>query len=389
MTMPINKTTVAGALVVILLVANIINYFCSGWGLITVKVKDAPLGQVIRSIERQGWVTIYSNLDPQSKVSMYCDHVPLPEAMETLAANVEEPPPADTGNGGGGGGYGGGGGRGGRGGGGGLGGGGAQWNLAFFVAPTSDQVKAEVRAFTEGADRNDDTLQSYSFPTPLDMISDDSTSVADPRLQIWPGVKTAPAPPPNADGTPATGPDGQPLQAEAPPTTVQGYLRSFAEGAAVWIIAPSSWDSPVTTAPAPESSISSAIHHFISHANGSVTEAIILRGREQRTAAASDRPRGQFRGGGGLDLGMMEDRVDNAINGLPKEQQPAARQKLADEKQNQKEMATLPFDQRRQRMMSHFIDLRMNGDNNWRKSPEKRAQMYARLVGNRISATGK
>jgi len=386
MTMPINKTTVAGALVVILLVANIINYFCSGWGLITVKVKDAPLGQVIKSIERQGWVTIYSNIDPQSKVTMYCDHVTLPEAMETLSVNVEEAPPADAGGNGGGGGYGGNGGRGGRGGGLGGGGGGAQWSLAFFIAPTSEQVKAEVRSFTEGADRNDDSLQSYNFPTPLNMISDESTPVADPRLQIWPGVKTAPAPPPNADGTPATGPDGQPLQAEESPTTVQGYLRSFAEGAAVWIIAPASWDPPVATAPPPDSSISAAIRHFVSHANGSVTEAIILRGREQRTAGG-DRPRGGFRAG--LDLGMMEDRVDNAINGLPKEAQPAARAKLADEKQTQKEMATLPPDERRRKMFSHFMELRMNGDNNWRRSPEKRAQMYSRLVSNRISATGK
>ena len=67
----------------------------------------------------------------------------------------------------------------------------------------------------------------------------------------------------------------------------------------------------------------------------------------------------------------------------------AARAKLADEKQTQKEMATLPFEERRQKMMSHFIELRMNGDNNWRRSPEKRAQMYARLVNNRIAATGK
>jgi uncharacterized membrane protein YgcG len=386
MPFPINRFTVALALLALLIVANIINYFCSGWGLITVKVKDAPLGQVIKSIERQGWVTIYSNIDPQSKVTMYCDHVPLPEAMETLSVNVEEPPAADAGNGNGNGG----GGRGGRGGGLG-GGGGAQWHLAFFVAPTSDQVKAEVRSFTDGADRDDDSLRSYSFPTPLNMISDESTPVADPRLQTWPGVKLAPAPPPNADGTPATGPDGQPLQAEAAPTTVQGYLRSFAEGADVWIIAPTAWDSPVATAPPPDSSIAAAIRHFVSRANGSVTEAIILRGREQRLAGG-DRPRGGGGGGfrgGGLDLDMMENRVDNAINGLPKEMQPAARAKLADEKQTQKEMATLPFEERRQKMMSHFIELRMNGDNNWRRSPEKRAQMYARLVNNRIAATGK
>jgi hypothetical protein len=384
MTMLRNKFAIAGGVIALLVVANIISYFWNSWGLITVKVKDAPLGQVIKSIERQGWVTIISNIDPQSKVTMYCDHVTLPEAMETLALNVD-----DSGGAGGGGQGGNGGGGGGRGFGGGMGGG-AQWHLGFFAAPTSAQVRDEIRTFTEGADRNDDTLLSYSFPTPLDMISDESTPVADPRKQMWPGVKTAPAPPPNADGTPATGPDGQPLQAEAPPTTVQGYLRNFAEGADVWIMAPSAWDPAVSTAPPPNDSIIAAIRHFVGGARGSVTEAIILRGREQRTASTTgDRPRGGYRGGGGLDLGMMEDRVDNAINGLPKDLQPAARAKLADEKQNQKEMATLPPDQRRQKMIAHFIDLRLNGDNNWRRSPEKRAKMYARVVSNRIAATGK
>jgi hypothetical protein len=394
MTMLRNKFVIGGAVIVLLVVANIISYFWNSWGLITVKVKDAPLGQVIKSIERQGWVTIYSNIDPQSTVTMYCDHVSLPEAMETLALNVDDSGGANANAGnngaGGAGGGGAGGGRGrGFGGGGGFGGG-AQWHLGFFVAPTSAQVRDEIRTFTEGADRNDDTLLTYNFPTPLDMISDESTPVADPRLQMWPGVKTAPAPPPNADGTPATGPDGQPLQAESPPTSVQGYLRSFAEGADVWIMAPSSWDPSVSTAPPPSSSIIAAIRHFVGGARGSVTEAIILRGREQRTASTTgDRPRGGGFRGGGLDLGLMEDRVDNAINGLPKDLQPAARAKLADEKQNQKEMATLPPEDRRRKMMAHFIDLRLNGDNNWRRSPEKRAQMYARLVSNRIAATGK
>ena len=56
------------------------------------KVKDAPLAQVLKSIEWQGWVKIYSNLPKDTKVTMYVDRVPLSEAMETLAANVVLPP---------------------------------------------------------------------------------------------------------------------------------------------------------------------------------------------------------------------------------------------------------------------------------------------------------
>src|SRR5271170_5390779 len=81
----------------LLVVANIAYYFYSEWGLVTVKVTDVPLSKVIHSIEWQGWVKIYTNLPLDTKVTMYVDHVPLAEAMETLAANVDVPPPPSDG----------------------------------------------------------------------------------------------------------------------------------------------------------------------------------------------------------------------------------------------------------------------------------------------------
>jgi hypothetical protein len=36
-----------------------------------------------------------------------------------------------------------------------------------------------------------------------------------------------------------------------------------------------------------------------------------------------------------------------------------------------------------------MIDKRLDNDNSWRRSPAKRAQMYARAVSSRIAATGK
>jgi len=359
-----NRTSLVGAIIVLLLIANILNYFWSNWGLITIHAKDEPLGKVIKSIEWQGWVTIYSNIDPNSKITMDCDHVPLPEAMETLSVNVDD----------------GGGGR----------GGGAQWHLGFFVAPSSAAVKEEIRTFTEGADTTDDT-HVYSFPTPLNMITDDTMPVADPRNQVWPGLKMPPAPSaPPADGAPgATDPTAAaPAPApEQPPTSVQGYLRAFARQADVWIMAPAAWDPPVQHAPPPSGSIIAAIRHFVGSAHGSVREAIVLRGRPPRVAGSQ--PRGGGNRGGGFDMSMMEDRIDNAINGLPPEVQPAARANLAQEKQFQKELANLPPDQRFAQMRKHMMDRRMDNDNNWRRSPQKRAQMYSRMTQNRIAATGK
>ena len=350
--MPQNKIHLGLGLLAVLVVANIILHVIWNWGLVTVKVTNAPIGQVIKSIERQGWVTIYSNIDPQTKVSMYVDHVPLAEAMATLAVNAD-----------------------------------AQWHLGFFVAPSSSQVKEEIRSFTQGDDANDDSTRTYSFPTPLDMIADENTPEADPRAQIWPGLKMpppAPTPPPDAS---ADNPDAPAPQPEGPPTSVQGYLKAFAEEADVWIMAPASWDPAVPSAPPPSSSISGAIRHFVSGAHGSVTQAIVLRGRPQRVAG-QDRPRGGFRGAG-MDMGMMMDRMDNAINGLPPAVRPAMREQLKQEADFQKQAAAAPPEERRKMWRDHMMKHRMGDDRGWRRSPEKRAQMMVRIVSNRMSAQGK
>jgi hypothetical protein len=357
MTMLRTKYGIAGIVLAVLLLANIISYFFRNWGLITVKAHNVPIGQVIRSIERQGWVTIYTNIDPQTRISMYVDHVPLPEAMETLAVNAD-----------------------------------AQWRLAFFVAPTSSQVKEEVRSFTEGAERNDDA-RIYSFMTPLGFVAGDETGVADPRRQTWPGLPPpaptpAPAPADAPDGSSSLPPSAGAPAEEGPPKSVQGYLRAFAERADIWIMAPASWDPPVSFAPPAESSISAAISRFVGHSHGNVTQALILRGREQRVAGGDGRRRG---GGGGfaVDLSAMEDRMSNAINGLPVEARANALTQLKQEIQFQKEARQAPPDQRRKMMMQHMLDRRLDGDNNWRRSPEKRAQMLSRLVSNRMAAQGK
>ncbi len=184
-----------GAILIGLILANIVYYFYTNWGLVTVKVTDAPLSKVISSIEWQGWVKIYTNLPLDTKVTMYVDHVPLAEAMESLSANVDVPPPADgddnarpnrnrpdrLGGFAGGslpvGGAAGtpaaggpgtpGGPPGGRGGGFGR----AQWNLAFFVAPTSSDVQQEIREF-QAADPGSDT-KVFTYGTQIQMIAND------------------------------------------------------------------------------------------------------------------------------------------------------------------------------------------------------------------------
>jgi hypothetical protein len=61
----------------------------AGWGYVTLKVHDAPLAKVIKSIERQGGVKIRTNADPATPVTMLVEEVPAYEAIDTLAIAID------------------------------------------------------------------------------------------------------------------------------------------------------------------------------------------------------------------------------------------------------------------------------------------------------------
>jgi len=384
--MPRNRYTLAGAIIAFLLVANIVYYGFSGWGLITVHADNEPLGKVIKSIEWQGWVKIYSNIDSGATVSMYVDKVTLPEALETLAANITIPPPtndpspsgAPDGNG-----------RGGRGGGG--FGRGAQWNLAFFIGSSSTNVKEMINSFERGT--SSDSVKTYAYPTMLGFLttnSDDDTPTptGDPRLQVWQGMKpqivpvsTSPAAPADATNTP---PAPTP---PASPDSMQGYLRTFAQASDIFVMSDSSWDPPVANPPPASSSIISAIKNFVSRNHGAVTQAFVLRARGGRGPGGG---RGGFAGGD--DTGWsMEDRMRNAVNGLPPEARANMLSQLDQLAKLRKDMQNATPEQRqvmrRQQMETRMAD---NPDGPMRRwSPDKRAQWFQQMVSTRMSAQGK
>jgi len=381
-----NRYVKWGGIFAILILANIISYIYWNWGLITVNVDDAPLGKVIKSIEWQGWVKIYSNIPPDTKVTVHFDKLPLAEAMENLAANVERPrdpnqappneanrrpenaPAGATPGGrppGGRGGFGG-------------GGGGAQWNLAFFVGPSSAQVKAEIQAFQAGT--TDEDIRVYTYPTPFQMVAgDEEMDAADPRLQTWPGYKAPPPPAAPADGTPAP-------EADTAAPTVQTYLKAFAQSSNIWIMAPASWAPAVAQAPPENSSIISAVKKLVSSSRGAVTQAIILRqGRGARGG-----PDGGNRGGGDYiaQMEMTADRLRNAIRGLPPEARADANERLDSEVAFFQEVRNAAPENQAKMVRDHMRDKMMANQNNSRRSPKGRAARYQRAVSNRQTAQG-
>jgi hypothetical protein len=357
-----NRYVIGGGIVALLLLANFIYYFILNWGLITVKVTDAPLGQVIKSIERQGWVTIYTDMPLDTKVSMWVDHVRLPEAMETLTSNLGGTD--DTGKRVP----------------------GADWALGFFAGPNSTAVKQEILAF-QGGNVGDDT-KTYSYRTPVNILSaafeDSDMPVSDPYLQVWPGYHAPPPPPapdPNStDGQQAADP---PPAAPAPPSTLQDYLQAVARESNIWIMAPAAW-SPNVSAPSANISVIRAVKSLVGNAHGSVQMAIVLRTQGRRQGGGGQRG-GGF-GGGDTGWVYLEDRMRNAINGMPPEARPAATAQLDQEVKFQHDVQLAPPEQRMQMERQHMMG-RM-GQNNWRRSPAKRAAMYQRAVSNRQAARG-
>ena len=356
---PLNRFTVGAALIAVLLIVNIYRFIFADWGLVTVRVHDAPLGQVIKSIERQGHITIYSNLDPTSTISMDVIRVPVAEAMDSLASNAGG---ADSFRG-------------------------AQWHLGFFAAPNPAAVKEEIRGFQSGGSGDDSKV--FTYPTPLQTLAgEEALPSSDPRLQNWPGLRPptpAPATPGPASTDAPAGGDQTPDQLPAPPSTVQDYLDALAQAANIYVMVPTSWEPKISGPPSTGASISSAVRSVVSKAHGAMEEAFILvdRPRGQRGGGG---PRGGF-GGGDNNWAATDDRLKNAINGLPAEARPAALAQLAQETDFHKQLAAAPPDQRRDLWRKHMMN-RPGMFDNWRMSPEKRSQMYQRAVSNRQNARG-
>lgn len=89
-------------------------------GLVTLAFTSTPLSNVIKSIERQGRVEIATNADPAALVTIRLNRAPLYEAIDTLAVRIN-----------------------------------ANAKLAYIAAPTSDQIRAALQAFSSGANPGD------------------------------------------------------------------------------------------------------------------------------------------------------------------------------------------------------------------------------------------
>ena len=123
------------------------------WGFVTLNYSNAPLSNVIGSIENQGRVKISTNADPTTPVTIRLKRATVFEALDTLAVRID-----------------------------------GDMRLAYIGAPSGEQIAEVLAAFASGSVPGDWVV--FFFGLGRGMVLGDG-SVFDPRLIEWRITRTA------------------------------------------------------------------------------------------------------------------------------------------------------------------------------------------------------
>ena len=303
-----------------LVVAGVVHHIWANWGLITIHSQKDALSQIIREIEKQGHVTLKTDLDPATPIRMNVDKVVVSEALETLATVTD-----------------------------------ARWRLAFIVAGDKAAIGTVVASLTAGQ-------RPAGWKTafvPMPPVGDEPLIPPDPRLAVW--TVAAPAEP-----------------------KVQAYLEAAARQVSAMFLYPEGWNPDVTSAPktGPISKVlprfASAAHGqaeamFLlqkgggrpDFAGGGPPDA----GGGGPPDAAGIAARLAGAGGGrGFDPAAMEERMKAEIAKLPAAQRTAAETEFAERKAFFESLKDLTPEERRAKFEQMMSD------------PSKQDKMEARMA---------
>jgi hypothetical protein len=303
-----------------------------------VDVKDKPLAEVIRSIEKQGDIDLKTNMDTTRTVTMSVKRVPLTEALETLAERMD-----------------------------------SRWRVGYFFGPDTGTVKGALESIAGGKRpegwKNFD-VRLFGRPGGLD----DSAVPMDPRYDVWN----------------VTAPEEK---------TLHAFLQAAATGVSASFACPEAFNPPVGKTP-PSGAIRKAAPKLAQAAGAQFQEVFLLMGRPAGVAEADGDREGEFEPGGpprrppanadrgrGPDFSLMRARQLAEIEKLPASEQPAARAEFEEREKFFTAMRDLPAEERRGKMEEFFNrpeiqdkmdERRIRSEE--RKSPEQRLQRYEKYV---------
>jgi hypothetical protein len=307
----------------------VIHYFWARWGLITVHSKDTPLAKVIHSIEKQGHVTIRTNLDPNKPVFMNVDYVSLNEAMETLATVMD-----------------------------------ARWRLTYVVGPDKGTVNGALSQFEAG--NRDESWKHLYVPLSGFGNPEQNVTLPDPRKDTW-AVKPASE------------------------STLHAYLEQAARNVSASFWVQENYNPAVKSAPR-GGAIGSSLSRLASASNSKYAEVIILQGSNRESADRGPRERGdgepRFAGNfgerGRYDSSAMDERLQNEINKMTGDQRAAAEAERARRQRLLAEMKDLTPEQRQQR----FQDMMNNPENQEKMESQQNNRANRNSPSQRISRGG-
>jgi hypothetical protein len=322
---------------VAIIVLAVAYWIWSGWGLITVNVDNKPLSSVIQSIERQGGVTLKTNMPADRPISMHVTKVPLIEALETLSAITD-----------------------------------SRWRLAYVVASDKGKITSALTAFSNG--QKPEGWKMLEVPL-FNRMGNDLAVAPDPRSDTW-------------NVNPPT---------EA---TLQGYLIGAATGVSATFSYPEDWNPPVSKPPV-SGEIRKALPQLAKAANSQYQEVFLLTGRPANATADAppegedeDGPGGgRRRGDGPPNRELMRARQEAELAKLPPTERAARQAEMEEFDKVRKSLADLPEAERRAKMQELFArpdmeqrmeDRRMARDE--RKTPDQRVQRYNKYVQRKQAA---
>ena len=324
----------------------------SNWGLITVDVTGKPLAEVIRSIEKQGGITLRTNMDAAKAVTMHVHKVPLTEALETLAGVTD-----------------------------------SRWRLGYFFGPDTATLKGALDSIAGG--KRPEGWKNYEVPLfgrPGSL--GDEVVPMDPRHDTW-AVK------------------------EPEDKSLQGFLQAAATGVSASFTCPETFNPPVGKAPS-SGEIRKSAPQLAKIAGSKVEEVFLLMGRPAGPETADARrdddglpgvggsSRGSRSGSGdgrtggsrGPNFTLMHERQLAEIAKLPVSEQASAKAEFDEREKFFASMRDLSDEERRAKMeefmnrpenQQKMADRQAAGSE--RKTPEQRLAKYQSYVARKQAIT--
>lgn len=278
----------------------------AGWGLVSLDFENAPLGRVLAAIERQGGISVASNLDPATPVTVQVRRVPAIEALDIVAVRVD-----------------------------------ASWRLAYLGAPNESAINAVLGDFTSGAETSNWKAHGAGGGG-FNFIAPQSGEALDLRRVQWD----------------PSGPGGLPA-----------LLEEASEETGVMLASPSDW-APEVGAPSPGPIAAAAPRLFQDAGGAAREVFLLRgrpagddeeagggggRGGPWIGAVAGDggeRGRGWMRAAG--DPERMQKRVEAQIALLPAAEQDKAREDFRMMREFWQSVGSLPEEQRRAKAQEFF-----------------------------------